>query len=130
MDKTCSRQLRVYIAGPITTGDQQVNYIRAKHFCALLLSYGFAVYCVHTMNVGIEEVISYDQWMENDLTWVGVSDVVFRMPGDSPGADDEVVHAYHEDIAVVYTISELLKFREDLERTECVEAKTRLTNNN
>lgn len=91
------RRLRVYVAGPISKGDTLKNVHRAIEFGAQLLEDGFAPYVPHldaymTLAAAAETPGQSDDWrklLEWDLEWVSVSDAVFRLSGESVGADLE-----------------------------------------
>jgi hypothetical protein len=53
--------------------------------------------------------VPYADWLDLDLTFVQISDVVFRLPGESKGADGEVAYAHAHSIPVVYSYSELFE---------------------
>jgi hypothetical protein len=65
-----------------------------------------------TMALPDGDRISHDGWMENDLPWVRVAEVVFRLPGESAGADMETGHALaasaknSHPIDILYTMDE------------------------
>jgi hypothetical protein len=44
---------------------------------------------------------SYEHWMKLDLAWLAKCDVLVRLPGESPGADREVVEANRLGIPVL-----------------------------
>jgi hypothetical protein len=43
----------------------------------------------------------YEHWMRLDLAWLARCDVLVRLPGESPGADREVVEANRLGIPVL-----------------------------
>ena len=49
----------------------------------------------------------YEDWMALDLAFVEVCDILWRLPGDSPGADREVAHARSRGIPVVSSFDAL-----------------------
>jgi hypothetical protein len=93
---------RVYLSGPISNGGADEPEIQ-KHYMARaaaaaqeIMDMGYAVLCPH-LTVHQEELTgvynSHETWIENDLPWVGVADVVVRLPGASKGADYECDYA-------------------------------------
>lgn len=85
--------VRVYVAGPLTTGDWGVNVHRAIR----------AADDLRAAKVGIRPIVPhlstldhiaiprpYEEWMRECLDDVRTSDAVLRLPGTSPGADREV----------------------------------------
>jgi hypothetical protein len=117
MSETKLRPL-VYIAGPISKGDLH-NSI-AKSFAAfyLLKDAGFAPVCPHltcflgspqaylgscTRWIAAKKVfgVTYEEWMEIDLSIVAKCDAVLRLSGESEGADKEVEFALSRNIDVI-----------------------------
>ncbi len=102
------RKLRVYIAGPMTNGNGK-NYNLEKIREALkaystLIREGYLPFCpqlslLHEMMVPIS--LTYDQWLGHDQDVIDNSDVIFRMPGESVGADRECKYARGRGIPVV-----------------------------
>lgn len=114
---------RAYIAGPISQGDLKHNLNQAKRAFSDLERLGYAVLCPH-LSCYLGETGSADQdyatrpqidpfgfgherWLENDLPWVRVADLVYRLPGDSVGADQEVALAKSLGIPVVTSLEQL-----------------------
>lgn len=94
--------LRVYISHPITKGDGCDNFYECCKAQQKLMDAGFAV-----LNPGLSMMhpnaknIHWQTWIDSDLKWVEVSDVVIRLPGESKGADIETAHAREKGIPVV-----------------------------
>ena len=102
--------LRVYIAGPYTHGDVAENVREAIVKAHDLLDLGYAPFCPHLSHfLHLHRPRRYMEWMILDLQWLRVSDVILRLPGDSPGADTEEELARQEGIPVVYTVAELVE---------------------
>lgn len=101
-------KLKVYIAGPYTHGDVKENVETAIGLWEILYKQGYTPYCPHTSYwIEMRCHLSYDEWLSYDMEWLMICDVVYRMPGYSPGADLEVVVARREGIPVVYALDEL-----------------------
>lgn len=91
--------MKVYIAGPISVGDLETNVKNATEAARELIKHGFAPLCPQlscymagsTPCAGAG--FDHATWLEVDLPWVGVADVVLRLPGESVGADREVAEA-------------------------------------
>lgn len=64
--------------------------------------------------------IPHRAWLENDLPWVAVSDVVLRLPGESTGADEETAFAESLGVPVVYLYEELLRWKTAWEKRQPV----------
>ena len=104
---------KVYIAGPITgSGDRLVNIREALQVGSKLIDLGYAPYIPH--RDALDQLVtgrsSWTDWMEQDHEWLSVCHVVLRLPGESPGADKEVMWALDKGIAVVSSIEHLLTF--------------------
>lgn len=113
-----SNRLRVYVAGPISTGDLQHNIDQARKAGLELIAEGFAplvpqltcfmggdtpsIVVSGTSNCGVDHSV----WLDVDLPWVGIADLVLRLPGESKGADMEVAHAIKMGVPVVYSVQE------------------------
>lgn len=103
----------VYLAGPIKVPDPLTN----AH-AALTLSWRLAKECdidlfVPHLNV-FEEIMnhrSWEEWLEYDLNIVSRCDAIFRMYGESRGADREVAFANANDIPVFYLEMSLKEWR-------------------
>jgi len=99
---------KVYISGPISIGNQLVNLNQSFQAHKALIDAGFApLNPILTMLVPWANDVSRDVWMEADLPWVAASDAVFRIPGESEGADTEVKYAYENGIPVFTNIQDL-----------------------
>lgn len=127
---------RAYIAGPISKGDLCHNLNQASATNAALAKAGFAPMCPHwsaysktarreilTDDDGEQWVaviaeatiqgndeISYAEWMEISLSWVGAADALLRLPGESAGADLEVTHAKKYGVPVFTSIESLIAY--------------------
>lgn len=110
-----SQRLRVYVAGPISKGDLRENIKQARQAGDRLLKAGFAPYVPHLTCYwagDTPEVLpsgtTHEDWMGLDLPWVAVADAVLRLPGESPGADQEVAFAKELGIPVYMDVEELI----------------------
>ena len=102
------RRTRVYCSGPLTTGNQFENVIRAVQSADVLRDRGYAVVLPHvTILWHLISPRPYEDWLENDLEWVRASDCVYRMPGESAGADRESLFAQEHGIPVYYSLDTL-----------------------
>jgi hypothetical protein len=99
---------RVYISGPLTCGDRAWNRTVAKDVARDLLRAGYAVFCPHLFSaLGLDDEIPYETWLCYDFQWLHISDAVWRIPGESPGADRECARAGELGIPVVSSLAEL-----------------------
>lgn len=98
----------VYVAGPLSVGDTAANVRHALQDADFLLASGFHPYVPHLSHFWhLLFGHPYDVWMNLDRTWLSCCDALFRLPGESPGADVEVAEAEHLGIPVFYTLSDL-----------------------
>lgn len=99
----------VYIAGPYTNPDPVENVHRAiKAGMDLYRTGQCAVIIPHlSMTAQLVEPHDVDFWYEFDLTQLAHCDALFRLPGDSTGADNEVAFAIEQHIPVFALRSEL-----------------------
>ena len=98
----------VYVAGPFSKGDVMLNIRAAMNTTRTLIDRGFVVFCPHLS--GFQHLVdprSYDEWLAYDLKVILCCDAVYRMPGESPGADKEVVFAVSHGIPVYSSLETL-----------------------
>ena len=100
---------RVYIAGPMySSGTLEDNVHNAVVAARQLIGHGYAPLVPH-LNTYVDPQQDYGhrRWLENDLAWLHVADAVYRLPGESVGADEEVAYAQKHGIPVFYDIPSL-----------------------
>ena len=106
--------MKVYIAGPITIGDSFVHCHEACYLWRSLLRAGFDPFCPHWS--GMQQMVAplrgLDEWLEWDFLRIEEADVLFRIPGESVGADREVEHAKSRGIPVVHNLRQLWDARD------------------
>ena len=104
-------RIRVYIAGPISLGDQEENVRHAGDVGKRLLARGFAVMIPQLTHLidpdGVYGTEGYVRWLESDFSFISVCDAVLRLPGDSRGADAETRFAESLGIPVFTSIDDL-----------------------
>jgi hypothetical protein len=49
----------------------------------------------------------FEFWMDKDMMWITKCDALLRTPGDSAGADREVLHAIRLGIPVYYSLEDI-----------------------
>lgn len=106
-----ARRPRVYIAGPYTHGDVMVNIRAAVQAAERVFAWGGAPYVPHL--TGFWHFISpheHAYWLTLDCEWLAVCDVVLRLPGLSPGADQEEDIAARLGIPVVPDLAGFLRW--------------------
>lgn len=100
---------RIYIAGPYTKPDPEMNTAEAIFMGDWVRSLGFSVYIPHLTHYWEKQIHhEFEFWMEHDLEWLDVCDAVLRLPGESAGADREVAYAKEHGKPVYYSIPELI----------------------
>lgn len=104
---------RIYISGPISKGNWPDNY---WNFCSTfdrLVELGFAPFNPggSMMHPG-HHLIPHETWIEIDLPWVAVADAVFRITGESDGADRECELARELGIPIFVSTGDLLIWQE------------------
>ena len=105
---------RVYVAGRIN--DKAVDYIVNMHkmmdFANEIRRMGFAVFvpCLDVL-MGIKfGDYTYEDYADNNMAWVEVSDILFVCPGyeNSKGTLAEIKRATELNIKIVYELDGLL----------------------
>jgi hypothetical protein len=103
-------QLRyVYVAGPISQGNQFVNVRTAVMVGERLRQAGLVPFVPHLS--AVHELIypvPYEEWMAYDFAWIERCDALLRIPGPSSGADREVAHARKLEMPVFYDTGTLI----------------------
>lgn len=105
---------RVYIASRMTNGggtsyDLAVvrEAVRAADELALA---GFAPMCPQlTVLSYLMTGGDYEKFMQCDFAWIKVSDILYRIPGESKGADREEVYARRLGLPVYFDLQELIR---------------------
>jgi hypothetical protein len=96
---------RVYVSAAITKGCKNWNFYIANAVHDELIQAGWAVFnpMLSMANLGAQNNLEWNDWLENDEAWVAVSDLVVRIPGASLGAERECQFARERGIPVVLT---------------------------
>jgi hypothetical protein len=88
------RPPRIYVAGPYTQGDVAQNVARALHLADWLAREGCAPFVPHLSHFWhMQHAHTWQFWIEQDLQWLAVCDALVRLPGESQGAEVEVIQA-------------------------------------
>lgn len=102
---------RVYIAGPYTKGDVAVNVRNAMEAGTRVIEAGHSPFIPHLYHfVHMQQPQVYTVWTNLDLAWVEACHALYRLPGESAGADDEVDYALKLGIPVFKYMSELMEW--------------------
>lgn len=103
-------RFRVYVAGPLTIGDQAVNVRNAILAADTLLERGYYPYVPHLNHLWhLIKPQSYEAWLELDFGFLETCEAVLRLPGVSKGADREVAFAEGRRIPVYYSLNDFPK---------------------
>lgn len=105
------RRVRIYVAGPLSTGDRLKNLQNATDAGHQLIKLGYAPLIPHLTHYmdNDDSLYGSETWLSIDLPWLAVSDAILRLPGASNGADIEVNYANELGIPVFTSIDELKK---------------------
>ena len=99
--------MRVYVAGPLTKGDQLLNIRSAVEAGDRIQDAGHTVFIPHlSAQWHMLRPHGYEWWMRWCMDWLGVCDVLLRLPGESSGADREVERARELGIEVFLDFSD------------------------
>lgn len=98
----------VYIAGPYTKGNVEANVGNAIRAGEQVIKLGHTPYVPHLTHFWhLIYPHPVDFWYEYDLEFLRFCDCVWRLPGDSVGADNEVLFAEDNHMPIVHSIEEL-----------------------
>ena len=100
--------IKIFISGPYTKGDVAQNVKVAMDMSNELMNRGFAPYCPHlTHFLHMNHWQPYEKWLALDCEYLVLCDGVIRLPGESVGADKEVILAENKKIPVFHAIDEV-----------------------
>lgn len=101
--------MKIYVAGPYTQGSESQNIQNAVVAADILWDKGHTPFIPHMSHFWemVGKGKSYEDWMQWCLVWVAACGAVYRLPGESKGADREVLLAETLDIPVYYTLEEV-----------------------
>jgi len=103
-----THDFKVYIASPYTLGDVAANVARSIEMWHTLADKGYAPFSpLLSHYLHLHRQRPYSDWLEHDMVWLRQCDVLLRMPGESSGADKEVIEAHANGIPVVNSLEEL-----------------------
>jgi|SRR5215471_3980580 len=101
---------RVYVAGAYSTGDVAVNVRNAYAAASRLADAGFAPFVPH--HTHFWHMLSprpYEEWLTLDLAFLPCCDALLRLPGESVGADAEMLEARTLSIPVFEDVDTLVR---------------------
>ena len=102
---------RIYVAGPYTKGDVAVNVrvaIAAGNALAEAGALPFIPHLTHFWHLCCPH--NWQFWLGYDLEWLRLCDAVLRLPGESTGADLEVMEAERLGKPVLCSVGETLRW--------------------
>lgn len=101
-------KIKVYIAGPYSSNPED-NTEKAINYCNELLNNGFIPFCPHLSHYLHKwHPRDWKEWIEYDLEWLDVCDCLYRIPGESKGADIEEECAKGLGIPIFYNLKQLI----------------------
>ena len=90
--KCFGRTTRVYVAGPNTKGDPEANTHTAILIGNKLFDWGYVPFIPHLTHYWHAIVERpYEDWLRLDSEWLVHCHVLLRFPGESSGAEREIV---------------------------------------
>ncbi len=99
----------VYCAGPITKGSYPTNIRNGINAMKLLNDNGYVPFCpmLDTLYAITFPETTYEQYLDYDFQVIMRCDALFRIPGESKGADLEIEFAHSMGIPVFTDFKEL-----------------------
>jgi len=99
----------IYVAGPIS-GNELANIGKAVTVANMLMDWGFAVICPHSMSALMQmtKPRTHQEWLQMDFEIIRRCDALFRIAGPSVGADMEVKFSKDNGIPVFYDMRSLI----------------------
>ncbi len=102
----------VYIAGPYTKPDPVINTRVALGMWDTL--WDSDLICPYVPHLSLLQHMlhprDWSEWLEYDFRVIDHCQALFRIPGESKGADQEVAHATALGLPVFHTVGELLEW--------------------
>jgi hypothetical protein len=102
--------MRIYIAGPYSKGDVAENVRNAIYEANYISFLGHEYYLPHTSH--FEHMLiprPYEFWLKHDMAWLELCDALFRMEGESNGADKEVARMIELGRPIFYKLFDIPK---------------------
>ena len=100
----------VYVAHPIGK-DPLGNARLAFLFADELIRFGFVPILPDNPAWHLVAPKSYEEWMSHDFDLIAGCQALFRMEGESPGADREVAFALEHDVQVYTSLDEMVAWK-------------------
>jgi hypothetical protein len=91
----------IYVAGPYTKPDPAINVANAMMVGHWLMSNGAYAIVPHLSHfMHIQQSRPYREWLDQDKAILARCDGLYLIPGESPGADEEVELCHNLDLPV------------------------------
>ncbi len=100
--------MRIYVAGPYSKGDVAVNVKNAVFAADIIVAKGHTPYIPHLTHFW--HMLSprpYGFWLDYDAEWLTLCDALYRIPGESMGADTEVAIAERLHLPIYYRLEDI-----------------------
>ena len=100
----------IYVACPMRIGGWTANVRKAAKIGRDLILKGYSV--INPMGSWLLDTaapMEFEDWIENDYGLIHASDAIFRIPGESEGADLEVQFANSISKPVFFDLAELYR---------------------
>jgi len=104
--------MRIYIASPYSNGNKMNNVLKSLEVAEAIRAMGFLPHpplLSHYWDLYYPH--DYDYWMAMCLEELSYCDAIFRITGESKGADMEVTKAKELGLPVYYSLEELAHVR-------------------
>lgn len=100
-------RMRVYIAGPYSLNPAECT-ARAIDIAERITELGAVPFVPHlNHHWDVRHPHPWSFWLQYDLEWLPACHALFRIEGDSPGADLEVEDAFEMGIPIFFTLEDL-----------------------
>ena len=109
--RNCNDELNrpmVYLACPYSIGNKEENVRNSIYMAGQLTKLGFCVYNPLLNHYAVQR--TYEELLTDDMRFLANCQALYRMPGDSRGADREVDFAAKMDIPVFMDLDLLLGY--------------------
>lgn len=101
----------IYVAGPYSGGNVNLNVRTALAVGDMIVEFGGIPQVPHLFHLwDMMMPKPYHHWLDLDMDYILKCDALYRMGGESPGADKEVAFAKEHGIPVIYDEADLEEF--------------------
>ncbi len=100
--------MKIYIAGPYSRGDQVINTQNVIHAAEEIIARGHIPFVPHlTMLWHLISPHPPEFWYSYDFEWLKECDAIFRLGGESWGADREIDRAKELGLKIFKSVDEI-----------------------